>query len=46
MKPEDVHYMMPMFAVAKFNIGDKFRFNKEHRNVSCTTEKDIFRIEK
>ena len=25
MKPEDVHYSMPMFAVAKFNIGDRFR---------------------
>lgn len=29
----------------KFNIGDKFRFNNEHRKVSCTTEKDIFRID-
>lgn len=30
---------------SKFNIGDKFRFNQEHRKVTCTTEKDIFRID-
>lgn len=34
-----------MVIKPKFNIGDKFRFNNEHRTVTCTTEKDIFRID-
>lgn len=34
-----------MVIKPKFNIGEKFRFNNEHRKVSCTTEKDIFRID-
>lgn len=29
----------------KFNVGDKFRFSKDYQAVTCTTEKDIFRID-
>lgn len=28
----------------KFNIGDKFRWKKDFRDVTCTNETDIFRI--